>query len=99
MARAGLRVTVLEQSAKLEETGAGLQLSPNASRVLIGLGLRHALERTAIAPQAIRVMAGGSGREIVRIPLSNAESRYGAPYWTMHRGDLQGVLAAAAGGP
>ena len=96
MARAGLRVTVLEQANKLEEAGAGLQLSPNATRVLIALGLRQQIERTATLPQAIRVMAGGSGREIVRIPLGQAEARYGAPFWAMHRGDLQAVLTAAA---
>lgn len=97
LARAGLRVTVLEQAAKMEEVGAGLQLSPNASRVLIALGLRERLEPVVTTPQAIRVMAGGSGREIVRIPLgANAERRYGAPYWTLHRGDLQMALASAA---
>ena len=97
LARAGLRVTVLEQVAKLEEIGAGIQLSPNATRVLIGLGLRERLAPSVMTPQAIRVMAGGSGREIVRIPLGvEAERRYGAPYWTIHRGDLQATLAAAA---
>jgi salicylate hydroxylase len=97
LARAGMRVTVLEQAQKLEETGAGLQLSPNASRVLIALGLRERLEAAAVTPKAIRVMAGGSGREIVRIPLGNdMERRYGAPYWSMHRGDLQLALADVA---
>ncbi len=48
LARAGMRVTVLEQTAKLEETGAGLQLSPNASRILIALGLRERIESTAV---------------------------------------------------
>jgi salicylate hydroxylase len=97
MARAGLRVTVLEQAPKLEEVGAGLQLSPNASRVLIALGLRDRLAPVVTAPEAIRVMAGGSGREIVRIPLgAEAERRYGAPYWVLHRGDLQAALAGAA---
>ena len=97
MARAGLRVSVLEQAAKLEEVGAGLQLGPNATRVLIALGLREALVAAAVAPQAIRVMAGGSGREIVRIPLgAHVEQIYGAPYWVIHRGDLQKVLADAA---
>ena len=98
MARAGLRVTVLEQAAKLEETGAGIQLSPNATRVLIALGLREMLAPSVMAPQAIRVMAGGSGRDIVRIPLADAERRYGAPYWTIHRGDLQAALASSAQG-
>ena len=97
MARAGLRVTVLEQSPKLEEVGAGIQLSANATRVLIDLGLRERLQSSVMTPQAIRVMAGGSGREIVRIPLgAGAERRYGAPYWTIHRGDMQAALFAAA---
>lgn len=96
LARAGLRVTVLEQAARLEETGAGIQLSPNATRVLIDLGLYDLLAPMVVAPHAIRVMAGGSGREIVRIPLADAERRYGAPFWTIHRGDLQAALAAAA---
>jgi salicylate hydroxylase len=97
LARAGLRVTVFEQATKLEETGAGLQLSPNSSRVLIALGLRDRLAASVMTPRAIRVMAGGSGREIVRIPLgTEAERHYGAPYWTIHRGDLQAALADAA---
>ena len=97
LARAGLRTTVLEQAARLEEAGAGIQLSPNATRVLIALGLRERLQASVMVPKAIRVMAGGSGREIVRIPLGgDAERRYGAPYWTIHRGDLQAALADAA---
>jgi 2-polyprenyl-6-methoxyphenol hydroxylase-like FAD-dependent oxidoreductase len=97
LARAGMRVTVFEQTEKLEETGAGLQLSPNATRVLIALGLRDRLQSVAVAPQAIRVMAGGSGREITRIPLGDEiERRYGAPYWSIHRGDLQSALADVA---
>ena len=95
LSRAGLRVTVLEQAEKLQETGAGLQLSPNATRVLFALGLRDRLAPLAVAPEAIRVMAGGSGREITRIPLAGAEARYGAPFWVMHRGDLQAALAGA----
>jgi 2-polyprenyl-6-methoxyphenol hydroxylase-like FAD-dependent oxidoreductase len=97
LACAGLRSTVFEQAARLEETGAGIQLTPNATRVLIALGLRERLEPLVMAPQAIRIIAGGSGREIVSIPLGPAAERvYGAPYWTIHRGDLQAALAAAA---
>jgi salicylate hydroxylase len=96
LARAGFRVTVLEQAERLEETGAGLQLSPNALNVLFALGLRERLTPVAVAPQAIRVMSGGSGREITRMPLAGAEARYGAPFWVMHRGDLQATLIEAA---
>ena len=96
MGKAGLRVTLLEQADKLLETGAGLQLSPNATRVLTSLGLRERLLPHAVAPHAIRVMSGGSGREIVRIPLADAEKTYGAPFWVLHRADLQAALVAAA---
>jgi salicylate hydroxylase len=96
LARNGFRVIVLEQAARLEETGAGIQLSPNAARTLIDLGLGDRLRSHVVAPAALRVFDGGSGREIVRMPLGEtAEQRYGAPYWVIHRGDLQAALAAA----
>jgi salicylate hydroxylase len=97
LARRGFRVTVLEQAQRLEETGAGIQLSPNATRTLIELGLDGALRPLAVAPSALRVMNAISGREIVRMPLGEfAEDRYGAPFWLMHRADLLGALAEAA---
>jgi salicylate hydroxylase len=97
LAKAGLRSTVIEQAPRLEDAGAGIQLSPNATRILIALGLEERLKITAVEPQAIRVMSGNSGREIVRVPLGrHAERRYGAPYWIIHRADLQTVLADAA---
>lgn len=97
LSRAGFRTTVLEQSPRLEEAGAGLQLSPNATAILTDLGLRDRLMPLAVSPQMIRVMSGSTGQEITRIPLgSAAEARYGAPFWTLHRADLQAVLADAA---
>jgi salicylate hydroxylase len=95
LAQNGFRVVVLEQAERLEETGAGIQLSPNAARILIDLGLEDRLRQLATAPIALRVLSAGSGREIVRMPLADAEQRYGAPYWVTHRGDLQAALAAA----
>jgi 2-polyprenyl-6-methoxyphenol hydroxylase-like FAD-dependent oxidoreductase len=91
--RAGFRVVVIEQAERLEETGAGIQLSPNATGILINLGAGEHLRRYAVTPKAIRVMRGANAREIVRIPLGReAESRYGAPYWVIHRADLQAGL-------
>jgi salicylate hydroxylase len=95
LARNGFRVLVLEQAERLEETGAGIQLSPNATRTLIDLGVGDRLRPHAVAPSALRVLTARSGREIVRIPLGQAAERYGAPYWMIHRGDLQAALAAA----
>jgi salicylate hydroxylase len=94
--RAGFRVVVIEQAAQLEETGAGIQLSPNATGILINLGAGDYLKRRAVAPEAIRVMRAANAREIVRIPLGReAELRYGAPYWVIHRADLQAGLIEA----
>jgi salicylate hydroxylase len=95
LARNGFRVTVLEQTERLSETGAGIQLSPNAARCLIDLGVGERLRPHVTAPLALRVLAGHSGREIVRMPLGEAAERYGAPYWIIHRGDLQAALVAA----
>lgn len=97
LARAGFRAVVLEQAARLEEAGAGIQLSPNATRVLFDLGLSERLLPLVIAPEAIRVIDAPSGNGIVRIPLgASAAQRYGAPYWVIHRADLQAVLAITA---
>jgi salicylate hydroxylase len=95
LAARGFRVVVLEKAERLEETGAGLQLSPNASRVLIGLGLKERLYR-AVTPEAICIMSARAGTEIIRLPLGQAATeRAGAPYWVVHRADLQTALAAA----
>ena len=96
LAAQGFRVVVLEKTERLEEAGAGLQLSPNASRVLIELGLQPRLAGRAVIPDAVSIMSARHGGEIARLPLGEAASfRAGAPYWVVHRADLQGALAAA----
>jgi len=93
----GFRATILEQAESLDDSGAGIQLSPNATRILIDLGLSSALASIAFAPEAIRVLAGSTASELVRLPLGQAaEFRYGVPYWVIHRGDLHGALLHAA---
>ena len=97
LARKGFRVVVLEAARRLEEAGAGIQLSPNATRALISLGLGDYLLPHVVAPEAIRIRAARSGREIARLTLGHeAEVRHGAPYWLIHRGDLQRALLEAA---
>jgi salicylate hydroxylase len=97
LAKNGLRAVVFEQSARLDPIGAGIQLSPNAMHVLSWLGVTEALKPYSVAPQDIRIRKASNGHDIVRVPLgSYAEQRYGAPYWMVHRGDLQKVLLEAA---
>ncbi|WKA26613.1 FAD-dependent monooxygenase [Bradyrhizobium roseum] len=96
LAAKGFRVVILEKTERLEEAGAGLQLSPNASRVLVDLGLRPRLASRAVTPEAVNIMSARAGGEIARLPLGEAAGlRAGAPYWVMHRADLQGALQAA----
>jgi salicylate hydroxylase len=93
IARQGFRVSLFEAADRLEEIGAGIQLSPNASRVLIGLGLRERLAPHVVVPEELNVMDADSGRVLTRAPLgAEAEKHYGAPYWVIHRGDLQAAL-------
>ena len=95
LAARGFRVVVLEKAERLEEAGAGLQLSPNASRVLVELGLQPRLAHRAVTPDAISLMSARSGGEVVRLPLGEAATfRAGAPYWVVHRADLQRALQA-----
>lgn len=97
LAARGLRAIVFEQSDKLAETGAGIQLAPNATRILLNLGLGEKLKQHIVAPEAISVRTAKTGEEIVRIPLGPAaEFRYGAPFWVVHRADLQAALFEAA---
>jgi salicylate hydroxylase len=91
LAREGFRVIILEKAERLEEAGAGLQLSPNASRVLIDLGLKPRLSR-AVTPEAVCLMNARNGSEIARLSLDAATSGAGAPYWVVHRADLQAAL-------
>jgi 2-polyprenyl-6-methoxyphenol hydroxylase-like FAD-dependent oxidoreductase len=93
LARRSLPVAVFERAERLDEIGAGIQFAPNATRVLIDLGLGERLGQCAVRPQEVRVMDGRNGRMLAHIPLGTAaEARYGAPYWALHRGDLQAAL-------
>ncbi|TMJ91100.1 MAG: FAD-binding protein [Alphaproteobacteria bacterium] len=96
IARRGFEVAVFDQAERLEEVGAGIQLSPNASRILLALGLAEQLQRHVVTPEELRVIDALTARVLARAPLgAAAERRYGAPYWVIHRSDLQTVLVEA----
>jgi salicylate hydroxylase len=91
--RAGWQARLYEQASEFREVGAGIQLGPNASRILIGWGLQESLLAIAARPQWLHVRNGYDGWEVGRLALgSDFEQRYGAPYLTVHRADLQAVL-------
>ena len=97
IARLGLAAHVFERRATFPDEGAGIQIGPNGSKILIELGLAEALRAAAAEPDGISVRDGVDGRELSRFPLGAwIRDRHGGPYWTLHRQDLHAVLLAAA---
>ncbi len=96
LARKGWRVSIYEKAKFLDESGAGLQLSPNASAILQKIGLVERLGRFALCPEAITIRRARDGATLARMPLRDAERRWGAPYLVVHRADLQRALLDAA---
>lgn len=96
LARAGYRVVIAERTAELSEAGAGIQIAPNAGRVLASLGLDDAIGARAIEPQAIDVRRWHDGATLASIAGSAFRERYDFPYRVLHRADLQSILLAAA---
>jgi len=95
LAKAGFEVRLFERASALEPLGAGVQISPNASRLLAALGLGEAAEAAGAEPEAL-VIRSHRGRVLARMPLGRAaRGRYGAPYLVLHRGALQELLLTA----
>jgi len=92
LARARFRALVLERADALEDIGAGIQLSPNATRALSHIGVLDRLRPRAVEARALVVGDGGSGRELARLSLAGMAERYGTPYLLALRGDLQRAL-------
>lgn len=96
-AQRGFAVSVFERAERLEEVGAGIQLSPNATRILGRLGVLDRIEKTAVRPHSVELRRAGSGRRLASISMGDdAWRRWGAPYLTVHRADIHAALAEAA---
>ena len=92
----GFKVDVFEQASQLGELGAGLQISPNGSRVLQALGLEAALKTCVSQAQGKEIRMWNTGQRWKLFDLGeDCLARFGAPYWMVHRGDLHRVLVEA----
>jgi salicylate hydroxylase len=92
----GFPVRLFERSPAPQETGAGLQLSPNATRILDRLGVLDRLRPVSIRPEAVVLRRAADLREIARVPLGDAAlERWKSPYLVLHRADLHTALLAA----
>jgi 2-polyprenyl-6-methoxyphenol hydroxylase-like FAD-dependent oxidoreductase len=94
--KVGVDVHVYEQAVALTEVGAGIQISPNATRILDGAGIGNALGETGVKPQAFHQRRWDDGRTLLRTPIAEAmEAAFGFPYYHMHRADVLTALAQA----
>jgi len=100
LARAGIRCVVLEQARVLTEVGVGIQVTPNAARLLHRLGMKEYLRQEAVRVEAIDMLRWDSGRPIIHTPLGvECERAFGAPFYTIHRAHLQqGMLGLLSRG-
>ena len=90
------RVTILEKSSELQEVGAGLQITPSASRLFRRWGVFDQLEDCAAVPMTLSVRRYDGVKVLAHEKLFQEKimSRYGSPFWDIHRADLQRVLVA-----
>jgi len=96
LAKFGARVVVLEKRDRVQEYGAGLQISPNARKILDRLGLQQVLDEVAFQPAGIDIYPNGASRPLTTLELGPAmEQAFGAPYAVMHRADLADLLYRA----
>jgi len=96
LARRGISSEIFEQAPELTEVGAGLQISPNASRILAEVGVLEHLSAAWLEPDSIRLISGTTLRQLAVVPAGGfARARWGAPYGVLHRSTLQRTLLDA----
>ena len=89
----GIEATVFERTRAFGEVGAGIQVTPNAVKVLRAMDLFPALQAIAFTPQALVGRNWRSGREMFRTPLAGeCERLYDAPFLHAHRADLHRIM-------
>jgi salicylate hydroxylase len=93
--QAGFEAHIYEQAPALTHIGGGINMGPNAARVLIRLGLGEGLLREGVRPRSTHQRRWDDGRTLQRAPLNpQCEELYGAPHVTIHRADLLDVISS-----
>jgi len=95
LTRSGYSVRVLEQASKFGEVGAGLQMAPNATRILRDWDLLDEVTDLGVVPRRLVMRDALDGEELTHLDLAEAGRRYGAPYVVIHRSDLHATLVRA----
>lgn len=93
LSQRGIPSHILERRRAYSEEGAGIQIGPNGTRVLMELGVAEMLRPHAGVPDWLVVHDAVTGAELTRLPLNAAmPAKFGSPYWTVHREDLHAAL-------
>ena len=96
LARLGVSIDLLEQSATIGEIGAGLQLGPNAFAALDALGVGEAVRRSSVFTDRLVMMDAVDCGEVASVPVGEAfRARFRNPYAVSHRADLHGAIHEA----
>lgn len=96
LGRCGHEVHLLERASSFSEVGAGIQLGPNVVRILQDWGQMARLKAVACFPPALRARNALTGQVVGEKRLGqDTVQRYQAPYATIARADMHGLLAAA----
>jgi salicylate hydroxylase len=96
LARAGFPVHLVEQSSEFTEIGAGIQLAPNAIRILDKLDLLSEIDNVSVRPKSLVFLDIDTADQLATVDLADPFiNRYGYPYTVLHRGDLLDILVAA----
>ena len=94
--RAGYEVKVYEQSPSFSRIGAGINISPNCTRVLDRIGVCKPLARAGARTTHWVSREWDTGEILLDYPMGEElEKRYGAPYLCVHRGDFHALLLEA----
>jgi salicylate hydroxylase len=89
----GVEVRLFERASAFGEVGAGIQITPNAVKVLRALGLHQRLQQVGFLPNNIVGRNWRTGAEKFRTPLREECPRlYGAEFFHIHRADLHSLL-------
>ncbi|VXC24111.1 Salicylate 1-monooxygenase [Pantoea brenneri] len=91
----GIDFHLFERAPAFGEVGAGVQMTPNAVKVLKALGLTEPLKQVGFLPEAMVGLNWESGNELFRTPLkSTCPEVYGAEFYHVHRADLHSLLTS-----
>jgi salicylate hydroxylase/6-hydroxynicotinate 3-monooxygenase len=91
----GLAAQIYEQAPAFARIGAGIQLNPNAMRIVRGLGLEARIRSAGFAPKVGYNRTWDSGEIVYLHPMGDTiEQRFGAPDISLHRAELHTALAS-----